>query len=61
MNAQFKEISNLLALGIFALAVVGCDAKTKVPLCDQAPGSLQAIIGDYEMNDRDMDVQFTEK
>jgi hypothetical protein len=55
MNAQFKEISKLVALGMFALAFVGCDAHTKAPLCDQATGPMEGLIGDYEMNDREVD------
>ncbi|MEI6398369.1 MAG: hypothetical protein WCO71_06345, partial [Pseudomonadota bacterium] len=51
MNAQFKAISKLVALGMFALAVVGCDAQTKAPLCDQATGPMDGILGDYEVND----------
>ncbi len=55
MKAQFKKISNLLALGMFALAVVGCDAQTKAPLCDQATGPMEGLNGDYAVNDRDVD------
>jgi hypothetical protein len=55
MNTQFKAISKLVALGMFALAVVGCDAQTKASLCDQATGPMEGLIGDYELNDREVD------